>query len=182
MPSAVLLTGAPLHDLPVFWKNQSGAARTERLTAQMFTFECSSVASEEGWNEFQRKHTQHLLFSADSRQSRVGGEGLISLKLDLTVRSGSYIIKGVFQMSPMLETVQHTRPYTEEYGLFPVVTFSTRPLSLITPQWQKKLAGRSTDEMIHRSLWLEHIRPFQWFHVDRKWDVLASLLFLNSHK
>lgn len=47
MPSAVLLTGAPLHDLPVFWKNQSGAARMERLTVQMFTFECSSVTSEE---------------------------------------------------------------------------------------------------------------------------------------
>lgn len=92
------------------------------------------------------------------------------------------MLKGVFQMSPMLETVQYAHPYTDEYGLFRVVTFTTRQLSSITPERQKKLAGRSTDEVIHRSLWLEHVRPFQWFHVDRKWDVLASPLFLNSHK
>lgn len=129
MPSAVLLTGAPLHDLPVFWKNQSRAARMERLTVRMFTCECSSVASEEGTLQGGmnfKESTHSIPFSADSRQSRVGGKGLISLKLDLTVRSGSYIIKGVFQMSPMLETVQYTHPYTHEYGLFRKVTFSTR--------------------------------------------------------
>lgn len=48
MPSAVLRRGAPLHDLPVFWKNRAGAARTERLAVHMFTFACSSIASEEG--------------------------------------------------------------------------------------------------------------------------------------
>lgn len=185
MPSTVLLAGAPLHDLPVFWKNQSGAARMERLTVQMFTFECSTVASEECTPQGGMNFRESTLFSPffcrfTSEQS--GRE-----RPDFT-QAWPHPQVGFIYAQRCLSNVTdagNSAVHTAQYRWIWIVSrgYVPHPPALIDHTWVTEKARRLLNRLgDHRSLWLEHIRPFQRFHVDRKWDVLASPLFLNSHK
>lgn len=189
MPSAVLLTGAPLHDLPVFWKNRSGAARMERLTVQMFTFECSSVTIEEsmlrGGMNF--KESTHSISFFLQIHIRAEWEGKAWFHSSLTSPSGRFIYAQ--RCLSNVTDAGNSTAHTPLYRWIWIVSRGYVPRLPARSHWSH-LSERKSLQVAQQMR--RPIGPSDWNISDLSNDftwtgsvstgVLASPLFLNSHK